>query len=105
MSDICPITDHLALEIEDGTRAIVVGDLHVGLESELRSKGVHVPSQTYRMQRELIALSPGHDRIILLGDLKNKVPGSSHQEYAEIPRFIRALQRHYGHVDVVRGEP
>jgi len=103
VSDLCPIPDRLALEIEDGTRAICVGDLHVGLESELRSKGVHVPSQTHRMERELISLSPGHDRIILLGDIKNKVPGSSQQEYAEIPRLFRALQRHYEHVDVVRG--
>jgi metallophosphoesterase superfamily enzyme len=55
------------------------------------------------MERELISLSPGHDRIILLGDIKNKVPGSSQQEYAEIPRFLRALQRHYAHVDIVRG--
>jgi hypothetical protein len=102
MNGPCPIPDRLALEIEDA-RAVCVGDLHIGLESELRSKGVHVPSQTHRMERELIHLSPGHERIILLGDLKNKVPGSSRQEYAEIPRFIRALQRHYESVDVVRG--
>ncbi len=102
MSVPCPIPDHMALEIEDA-RAVCVGDLHIGLESELRSKGVHVPSQTHRMERELLRLSPGRERIILLGDLKNKVPGSSRQEYAEIPRFIKVMQRHYGTVDLVRG--
>lgn len=102
MSVPCPIPDHLALEIEDA-RAVCVGDLHIGLESELRSRGVHVPSQTHRMERELVRLSPGRERVILLGDLKNKVPGSSRQEYAEIPRFIKMLQRHYGTVDLVRG--
>jgi len=102
MSVPCPIPDKLALEIEDA-KAVCIGDMHIGLESELRSKGVHVPSQTYQMERELIRLSHGRERVILLGDIKNKVPGSSRQEYAEIPRFIKALQRHYGQVDVVRG--
>lgn len=103
MADIVPIPDHMALEITGPGSMVCVGDLHVGLESEMRSKGVHVPSQTHRMERELIALSPGHDRIVLLGDIKNKVPGSSQQEYAELPRFFRALLRHYARVDVVRG--
>ncbi|NLI73706.1 MAG: metallophosphoesterase [Euryarchaeota archaeon] len=102
MSVPCPIHDYLALEIEEA-KAVCVGDLHIGLESELRSKGVHVPSQTHRMERELIHLSPGRERVILLGDLKNRVPGSSRQEYVEIPKFIRVLQRHYKIVDVVRG--
>lgn len=102
---VTPIPDHLALEVrnENGGNIIVVGDLHVGLESELRSKGVHVPSQTHRMERELVSLSPGRDRLVLLGDIKNKVPGSTQQEYAELPRFFRALKRHYKEVDVARG--
>ena len=69
----------------------------------MHSKGVHVPSQTHRMERELISLSPGRDRLILLGDIKNKVPGSSQQEYTELPRLFRSLKRHYREVDVVRG--
>jgi putative SbcD/Mre11-related phosphoesterase len=103
MSEVSPIPDHLALEIRGAQSIVCVGDLHVGIESEMRSKGVHVPSQTHRMERELIALSPGRDRLVLLGDIKNKVPGSTHQEYAEIPQFFRALKRHYPVVDVVRG--
>jgi putative SbcD/Mre11-related phosphoesterase len=100
---VTPIPDHLALEVKGSEDMVCVGDLHVGLESELRSKGVHVPSQTHRMERELISLSPGRDRLILIGDIKNKVPGSSQQEYAELPRLFRSLKRHYREVDVVRG--
>ncbi len=103
MSEVSPIPDHLALEIRGEQNVICVGDLHVGLESELRSRGVHVPSQTARMERELVSLSPGRDRLVLLGDIKNKVPGSSQQEHAELPRFFRTLLRHYNEVDVVRG--
>jgi uncharacterized protein len=103
MNEISPIADHLALEVRGAQTIVCVGDLHVGLESELRSKGVHVPSQTHRMENELVALSLGRDRLVLLGDIKNKVPGSTHQEYAELPRFFRTLLRHYKNVDVVRG--
>lgn len=103
MSEVVPIPDHLALEVRCSQNIICVGDLHVGLESELRSRGVHVPTQTPHMERELISLSPGRDRLILLGDVKNKVPGSSHQEYAELPRFFRSMLRHYSEVDIVRG--
>lgn len=103
MSEVSPIPDHLALEINGPQRIICVGDLHVGLESELRSHGVFLPSQTARMEKELVSLSPGRDRLVLLGDIKNKVPGSTHQEYAELPRFFRTMMRHYSEVDVVRG--
>jgi len=98
-----PIPDHLALEVKGEGGIICVGDLHVGLESELGAKGVHVPSQTGRMLNELVSLSPGHDRLVLLGDIKNKVPGSTRQEHAELPKFLGALKRHYRHVDIVRG--
>jgi putative SbcD/Mre11-related phosphoesterase len=103
MTDVLPIPDHLALEIRAEESIVCVGDLHVGLESEMRAKGVHVPSRTGFMERELVALSDGRDRLVLLGDVKNKVPGSTQQEYAELPGFFRSLKRHYARVDVVRG--
>jgi metallophosphoesterase superfamily enzyme len=85
MSEVTPIPDHLALEVRCSQNIVCVGDLHVGLESEFRSRGVNMPTQTPRMERELVSLSPGKDRLILLGDVKNKVPGSTPQEYAELP--------------------
>jgi hypothetical protein len=103
MADILPVPDHLALEIIGDERTICVGDLHIGLESEMRTKGIHVPSRTHHMERELVALSEGRDRLVLLGDIKNKVPGSTHQEYAELPGFFRSLKRHFSAVDLVRG--
>lgn len=103
MTDVLPLPDHLALEIRGQENIVCVGDLHVGLESEMRAKGVHVPSRTHHMERELVALSDGRDRLVLLGDVKNKVPGSTHQEYAELPGFFRSMARHYARVDLVRG--
>jgi len=98
-----PIADHPALGVEDGSRILCAGDLHIGIEEELKSKGVHVPSQTFRMERELLSLKGRYDRLVLLGDIKHQVPGSTKQEYAEIPRFLRAMKRAFGSVDIVRG--
>ena len=100
---ISPIPDHLALEVIGDERVLVVGDLHLGLESELRCAGVHMPSQTHKMERELISLGHDKDRLIILGDVKNKVPGSTHQEFAELPGFFRKMKRSFASVDLVRG--
>lgn len=91
-----PIQGIPVLELTGGRSLICVGDLHIGLENEMRCNGVHMPSQTFKMEQELISLAPGHDGIILLGDIKHQVPGSSKQEYVEIPKFFTALKRAYG---------
>jgi putative SbcD/Mre11-related phosphoesterase len=100
---ITPIVDHPALRLSDGESILCAGDLHIGIENEMRSKGVHVPSQTSRMQTELLQIAEGTDRLVLLGDVKHQVPGTSIQEYSELPRFFQALRRGYKIIDVVRG--
>ena len=101
--DISPIPDRPVLEINGTKRLVCAGDLHIGLENEMRVRGVHVPSQTFRMEKELVGLAEGHDGIVLLGDIKHQVPGSSKQEYLEIPRFFTALKKAYSEVHLVRG--
>lgn len=74
-------------------RALVVGDLHVGLESGLREAGVNIPSQTARMRERLARLleTTGAERILVIGDLKHKVPYTTRQEAFELPGFFRGL--------------
>lgn len=99
-----PIADHPALRIIAGDEVILcAGDLHIGLEDEMRSKGVIVPSQTDRMLEELLSLAEGCDRLVLLGDVKHQVPGTSEQENSELPRFFHSLSRSFPEIDVVRG--
>jgi len=90
-----------ALHLPDA-RAIVVGDVHVGLESDLRRAGVHLPSQTSRMRERLERLlaDTGADRVIVIGDLKHTIPFSTAQEEDELPRFFRGLP---ATVELVRG--
>ena len=98
-----PLIDRPVLELVGDANYICVGDLHIGLEHEMKVNGVHVPSQTHRMLDELVALSKSRDGLIILGDVKHMVPGSSRQEYREVPQFFRSLLDVYGSVSVVRG--
>lgn len=74
--------------VEEAT--IVVGDLHVGLESELRAKGVNLPSQTERMRGRLLSIlhTTGARRLVVIGDLKHSIPFSTRQEARELPHFL-----------------
>jgi hypothetical protein len=55
--------------------AVVVGDVHVGLEQELARRGLRVPDQTPHMRRRIEALLHRHEaeRLLILGDLKETI--------------------------------
>lgn len=84
--------------------ALVIGDLHIGVESHLRSKGFHLTSHTNDMY-ETILESADEDinRLIIIGDVKDSVPGTTKQEYAEIPDFFEKLLERFDIIDLVRG--
>ena len=81
---------------------VVVGDLHVGLESDLRMAGVNLPSQTVRMRTRLLKLleETGARRLVVIGDLKHRIPFSTRQEIRELPRFFEDFP---AHVELVPG--
>jgi hypothetical protein len=84
--------------------ALVVADLHMGVENELRSQGLRVPSQRVNMERRLLSLieKTNVKRVVILGDLKHSIPKASWQEYAEVPQLVRALEAR-AKVVVVKG--
>jgi putative SbcD/Mre11-related phosphoesterase len=70
--------------------SLVIADLHLGIEHEYYRKGITLPSQTKRLQERidrLIATTKAH-KLVILGDVKHKVPGTSFQEEREIPDFF-----------------
>lgn len=73
--------------------AVVVGDLHVGLESDLRQAGVNIPSRTHQMRERLRALVARTDaaRLIVIGDLKHRIPYATRQERHELPGFFQGV--------------
>ena len=98
-----PIVDEPAFLIKE-KKLLVIADLHIGIESELRENGIQVPSQTNLMEQRLISLletNTIHD-IILLGDIKHNIPSSTIQERNDVNRFLNTIQT-YGTLHVLPG--
>ena len=98
--DVQPIYGVPALRVDD---TYVIADLHIGVETHLMKKGFHLTSRTEEMFNTIIETSRGCDRLIVLGDVKDTVPGTSKQEYREIPDFFERLKPVFENIDVVRG--
>lgn len=84
-----------AILVEEDMRILVAADLHMGIESELRSHGIHFRSRGEDRIRRLLAISrdTSPDIILLLGDIKHRVPGTSLQEFRELPGLFQALRK------------
>ena len=101
MTEIQPVYNIPALTVGS---ALVIGDLHIGVESHMRAKGFHLISRTNEMLKEIDkAADDCVNRLIVLGDVKDSVPGSTKQEYREIPDFFEKLFERFDIIDVVRG--
>jgi putative SbcD/Mre11-related phosphoesterase len=85
-------------------RVLVVADLHLGIEAELASGGVGLPSQMPRIKERLIELihRQDPDRLIFLGDVKHNVPVAAWQEWRELPEFFADLAK-LTRVEIVPG--
>src|SRR5437899_896361 len=85
--------------------ALVVADLHIGLEEELREKGIHIPSRAEAMGRKLaeIASRRGASRIIILGDVKHLVPKMASRERRDVYVFFRDLASSFREIYIAQG--
>jgi len=83
---------------------LIIADLHLGIEREFFQSGIKLPSQTERMTGRIESLieAAGAERLVILGDVKHKVPGISIQEIREVPEFLSRLSGRLK-VDIVMG--
>lgn len=100
MTCIQPIHDVPALRVNN---SVAIGDLHIGVETHLFRKGFHLESRTWNMYDAIMDMDDDISRLIVIGDVKDSVPGSSRQEYREIPDFFEKLLERFDIIDVVRG--
>ena len=100
MTEIQPVYGSPALTVDN---ALVIADLHIGVEAHLMSKGFHIRSHTDDMYDEILSCAGDCNKLFVLGDVKNSVPGSSKQEYREIPDFFIRLSEVFNTVTIVRG--
>ncbi len=85
-------------------KALVIADLHIGAERDYRAAGISMPSRTQDVQDRIESLlrKTKASRLIILGDVKHRVPGASFQEEKEVPTFLSKLA-HKASVEVVPG--
>jgi len=100
--DLEPIPDRPAILADD---ALVVADLHIGLEEELLEKGVVIPSRAEILGRRLLDLADrrGADRLIILGDVKHLVPKMASRERRDVYVFFRDLASRFKEIYVAQG--
>ncbi len=97
-----PVPDKPVLMAGD---SLVVADLHIGKEEELREAGFTLPNQAERMGEEIVALLEDlrPERLVILGDLKHQFPKSAGLEKRDVPRFFDRLTGVVPEVHLVRG--
>ncbi|WP_135607275.1 metallophosphoesterase [Methanococcoides methylutens] len=88
-----PVINEPALLVSGDTKALVLADIHLGIEWGLYRCGFSIPSQIEQRLERIMKLveQEDPDRIVLLGDVKHNVPQVSWQERDEIPYFIGSL--------------
>src|SRR5258705_58557 len=88
-----------------GPRTVVVGDLHIGIETDFAIGGVKIPSGTPAMVARLRALAAktGARKLVIAGDLKHSVRSVTDQERIELPRALDEVSQAFEEVVVVPG--
>jgi putative SbcD/Mre11-related phosphoesterase len=86
-------------------KTLVIADPHLGWEMTLQAKGIHVPSQTPKLLKKLLALLSRYkpDALVILGDVKYTVVVTELGEWHDVPDFFTELKRHISDIRIVRG--
>lgn len=93
-----------ALVLEEDGRHLVVSDVHVGFESQMRGIFVGKWGAAGQAADEIAGImdAEGADSLILLGDTKSGTGSITGQEWEQVPEFLERL-RARGQVTVVPG--
>ena len=102
-SNLQPVLNEPALFIKN-KKILVISDLHIGIESELRQLGLNAPSQTSSMTKRIIRILEEYSpkTIVLLGDIKHNIPTSTISERSDVKRFLSQINS-IGNVFILPG--
>ncbi|MFQ5553518.1 MAG: metallophosphoesterase [Thermoplasmata archaeon] len=101
-ANVEPVADRPVLRAGDD---LIVADLHIGREEELRREGFTLPSQTKKMGEDIASLMEElrPKRLVILGDLKHEIPRFTGLERRDVPRFFDLLEGAVPEVHLVPG--
>lgn len=86
------LTDYPVVFIPD-KKILVISDAHIGLETDLSKAGIRIHKQIEKFKQildKLIEITTAKN-LVILGDVKHKVPGVTMQELRDIPKFLEYL--------------
>jgi putative SbcD/Mre11-related phosphoesterase len=89
-----PVPDAPAAVVDlPDERAVVLADVHAGIEAGLRREGVEVPSQADDRRETIEALLDRTvpDRVVILGDLGHTIGSPDRTERAEITKLVETI--------------
>ena len=74
-------------------KTLVIAELHLGLEYEIYKSGISILPQREKFLETLERLLEitKAKRLVIVGDIKHKVPGSTLREDKEIPKFLEQI--------------
>lgn len=84
---------------------LVLSDLHIGYKKELEARGYHIPNQMKEFVKKIIELAEQEKvrKLIVLGDVKHKVPGLAQEEKYDVPDFFYELSKKFEKIVVIKG--
>ena len=90
---IQPINNEPALYIKN-KKILVIADLHIGIEEELKEYGIHSGSQTEKLLKKIESICKKYKpkEIILLGDIKHNIPTSTYMERKDVKTFLNKIK-------------
>lgn len=101
-----PVPGEPALLVEhEGKTALVIADIHTGIEEEMAREGVLVPIASRERLEHLASVvrNSGADRLVLLGDTKHTVDSISPTERRDVPHLLKSLRRLVRRLELVTG--
>ena len=86
------LTDYPAAFVPE-EKSLVIAELHLGLEYEIYKSGISILPQREKFLESLEKLIEitNAKKLVIVGDIKHKVPGSSLREDKEIPKFLEQI--------------
>jgi len=74
-------------------KALVIADLHIGIEYEFYEKGIHIGSRNFALIERIERLMKMADikEVFILGDVKHVVPSSPPSQRKDIEEFFERL--------------
>jgi uncharacterized protein len=84
---------------------LAITDLHLGIEFELRKKGINVSLQSEKFLKilEEAKEETKAKRIVVIGDVKHKVPAASAKEIEYVKNFFENLSKIFEEIFICKG--